>query len=165
MSPRLRLATPATVKFGASVTVSTAPSLALTLKLCPSSFSTVPRTAIGVPSGFCAGGACANAGAALRPSSAAASKFRMRIGLGLPCRPCSARIAVYKRGHARPSHRRLDPVLLGRDAGRGQAAVRLLQRADEDEGAGLQQAWIAGDEGDDRHVGRHDHLGFAVLMG
>src|ERR1051325_1937392 len=62
MSVRLRLATPETMKFGARVTVSTAPSLALTLKLCPSNFSTVPRTDIGVPSGFCAGGVCANPG-------------------------------------------------------------------------------------------------------
>src|SRR5438874_3822362 len=77
MSARVRLATPETVKFGASATVTAGPDLGFTVKFWPSNFSIVPRNGIGVLSG----GAWAIAGPAISATSAAASNagFRMFV--------------------------------------------------------------------------------------
>src|SRR5215469_2985923 len=66
MSARLRLTTPDTVKSGARRMVSSWPSRDFTLRVWPSSFSTVPRTKVLVPSG----GFCAAAGRASRATNA-----------------------------------------------------------------------------------------------
>src|SRR5439155_5271602 len=82
MSARVRLATPETVKFGASTTVTAGPDLGLTVKFWPSRLSIVPRTGIGVPSG----GAWAIAGPASSATSAAARNAAFRMVWTLPVR-------------------------------------------------------------------------------
>src|SRR5215471_504537 len=124
MSARVRLATPDTVKFGASTTVTGGPSFGFTIRFWPSSFSIVPRTGIGVPSL----GACAKAEPAISVSMAIANagarnrqeRFSDLIDIGVS------------------SELRLDAVLLGGDAGGGDRAVRLFRREDRDRRAGLQ---------------------------
>src|SRR5207248_10850076 len=61
------------------------------------------------------------------------------------------------------SERRLDAVLLSRDAGSGQAAVRLLQRADENGGTRFQQSRVAGDVSVHLAFRPGDELGFGIL--
>src|SRR5271170_3431192 len=60
-------------------------------------------------------------------------------------------------------HRRLDAVLLGVKPIRGQAAIRMLQRDDEDRDPRLQQADVARGRGQHRHVGSNAVFGLAAL--
>src|SRR5258708_18696581 len=63
------------------------------------------------------------------------------------------------------SHRRRDAVAADIDAGGFQAAILFSGGAeDDDPGARLQLGLVAGDEADDRRIGRHQHFLFAVLV-
>src|SRR5712671_3598986 len=86
MSARLFLTRTATATFSASVIVTLLPSRDLTTRVLPSSFSTVPRIRVGVPSG---GGAWASAGTAMRPASMAARSENGRMRQILPVRGCA----------------------------------------------------------------------------
>src|SRR5258705_7134105 len=69
------------------------------------------------------------------------------------------------RGLSFASHRRRDAVAADIDAGGLQRAVFLFAGAEDDDfRARLQLGFIAGDEGDDRRVRRHDDFLFAVLV-
>src|SRR5437763_1143073 len=131
MSASVRFATPETLKSGASTTVTGGPSFGLTTRFWPSSFSIVPRTGIGVPSG----GAWATAEAPISIRNAAAKAAgRVTENSG------SRLISIVP-----SSKQRLHAVLLRRDARRRQAAVRLLERDREDRRTGLQHGGIARD--------------------
>src|SRR3982074_1770271 len=77
MSARLFLTTADTVKFGARAIVNSAPSRDLTVRVWPSSFSTVPRMRVGVLSGAF----WAMPGQASRPSNAPAKRCFDNIAL------------------------------------------------------------------------------------
>src|SRR5438874_9472693 len=109
MSERLFLTIPDTVKFGARAIVSTGPSRDFTVRVWPSSFSTVPRIRVGLA----AGGAWASAGPTARSTRVAVIANRLIV------QP-PVRVVVYRN---RNLHRWLDAVLLRRHAGRRQAAV------------------------------------------
>src|SRR6516225_1879391 len=63
------------------------------------------------------------------------------------------------------SHRRLDPILLGRHAGGGETAVGLFRRDGDDRSTWFQQACIAWRKCDDRRVWRDDDFRLAPLIG
>src|SRR6516164_7609213 len=63
------------------------------------------------------------------------------------------------------SHRRLDPILLGRHPAGGETAVGLLQRGGKDGSARLQQTCISWRKRDDRLIGCDDDFRLAALIG
>src|SRR5262245_1246998 len=160
-SARLALTTPYTAALSVSFTFTSPASPALTVSVAPSTASTGPRIRT-----VC----CAAAGkTASMPTRAAAASARCPILLIFPPLEAACRHDNGTRKTAeaafRRSHRRRETIAADRNRGRLERAVVLLVRAgNEDLGAGLELALVAGNVGHDHRLRRHDDFLFPLFI-